>query len=68
MPEPLTFLGDVFLPEPFCSLVELKNYIPNFEYPVTKSKKAYPGKINLKADVESENDTSKTVENFFRYT
>ena len=50
MSQSLTFLGDVFLPKACRSLVDLNNFIPNLEYPVTVSRKAYPGKINLRAD------------------
>jgi hypothetical protein len=44
----LTFLGDVFLPERYVSCVGgLEQYVLNMEYPITRSQRGYPGKINL---------------------
>lgn len=45
----VTFLGDVFLPEPFESEVRFDNYIPNLEYPITTSEDPAQNKVNLRA-------------------
>ena len=47
----LHFLGDVWLPKPVRSNVSFQgDVILNLESPITKSTKAMPGKINLKAE------------------
>ncbi len=46
----VTFLGDLFLPEPFESTVHFDHYIPNLEYPITKAECPIPNKVVLKAE------------------
>jgi poly-gamma-glutamate synthesis protein (capsule biosynthesis protein) len=46
----LTFLGDVYLPRAYQSEIKKKNIVLNLEYPITKSEKGAPNKVNLKSD------------------
>lgn len=46
----LTFFGDVFLPEPYTSTLDITEYVCNLEYPITESGEGWPDKINLKAE------------------
>lgn len=47
----LSFLGDVWLPRPFKSRVEINGpYIFNLESPITRSTRPATGKVNLKAE------------------
>lgn len=45
----VTFLGDVFLPEPFESTLRFDNYIPNLEYPITDAETPAKDKVVLRA-------------------
>lgn len=48
----ITFLGDVYLPKKIESRLELSQVVVlNLEYPITEYKRAYPKKVNLKAEV-----------------
>ena len=51
MDREVLFLGDVYLPKNYQGCEEIEyDYVFNFEYPITQSENALPGKINLKSD------------------
>lgn len=57
----ITFLGDVYLPQPYSTTLNLDCFVFNLEYPITNSQIGYPNKVNIKAEHEYITETfSKT--------